>query len=100
MRLSLPHAPTAMSQPRTGALGTPGEQSTVLQRLQEEQGFAQHPQHHHPPQTQPQQGGDKHGAVPPQGTLTMLAILPQVLSVWMAKEDEALSMERPLTITI
>lgn len=97
MRLSLPHAPTAMSQPRTGALGTPGEQSTMLQRLQEEQGFAQH---HHPPRTQPQQAGDRHGAVPPRGTLTMLAILPQVLSVWMAKEDEALSMERPLTITI
>lgn len=37
---------------------------------------------------------------PLQGTLTMLAILPQVLSVWMAKEDETFSMERPFTITM
>lgn len=38
--------------------------------------------------------------IPLQGTLTMLAILPQVLSVWMAKEDETFSMERPFTITM
>lgn len=38
--------------------------------------------------------------IPPQGTLTMLAVLPQDLSVWMAKEDETFSMERPFTITM
>lgn len=48
------------------------------------------------------QGSPVHSAdpIPPQVPLTMLTILPQVLSVWMAKEDETFSMERPFTITM
>lgn len=71
----------SISKPRTGTLGRVGQGSW---------------------------DGERNGVVlcktpapiPPRGTLTMLAILPQVLSVWMAKDDKTFSMERPFTITM